>query len=234
MSRLAKLCSQLLSLAPERTVALALADEGLAGTLRSLAGSAGAVVLEPGPEADEADAADAGVVELEALPAPLVPSHARALVDRVRSGGPIVVVIRAAGEVHPNRVAARIGPLLKLLEVHAEAVDGAVVLRGTRRPRLGRARQKELRGVAHPLEATVLIGRGGLSEETVAAAREAIERHGLIKAKLTPQSDLDKDTASEDLAWAIGADLVQRIGKTMVLWRPDVTLAPPVSRKRRQ
>src|SRR5690606_21999606 len=102
-----------------------------------------------------------------------------------------------------------------------------VLLAGARRKQLSRDRVKELRGLAHSLDATVLVGRAGLEAGVIAAAREAVERHGLIKVKLTSQSDLDKHVAARDVAWATGSQLVQRIGKVAVIFRPDAKLHPP-------
>jgi RNA-binding protein len=127
--------------------------------------------------------------------------------------------------------------MFDLEHVHGELVDAegeapaAVVLRGKRRTQPSRDRIKELRGIAHNLDATILIGRDGLSEGLVASAREALERHGLVKAKLTPRARLDKDDSAVDLAWAAGGQLIQRVGKTAVIFRPDVPLSPPVMRR---
>ena len=61
----------------------------------------------------------------------------------------------------------------------------------------------------------------------MAAAETALQRHGLVKVKLTPQCKLEKGEAARALAWGTGGDLVQRIGKTALLWRRDVPLDPP-------
>ena len=79
----------------------------------------------------------------------------------------------------------------------------------------------------------ILIGRSGLTRSIVEATLSAVERHGLIKVKLTPQSTEDKDEAAQALAWATGSHLVQRVGKTALLYREDVTLDPPSKRVRR-
>lgn len=227
MSRLSRTCTRLLAPTPSLAVALSVEDPELVNGLRSLLGSAGASVVEDGP-------AEAGVLEARTTPNALIDTDDRALIERVAPGGPVVVVVRAVprGE-HPNEVAARLGACLDLREVQAELDDGVVVLRGLRRAPVGNAKAKELRGIGHAMEPSILIGRGGLSAELVASAREALERHGLIKAKLTPQCELDKSEAARDLAWATGAHVVQRVGKTVLLYRPDVKLEPPVAKRRR-
>jgi len=225
MSRIAKTVTRLLDLTPNGTFALSLSDEGLAAAVRGLAESAGAVEVEDGE-------AERGLVDLEAAPAPLVPERVRELISRVAPGGNVVVVIHTRSDEHVNELAARVGPCLDLTGVDAREDGLVIVMRGQRRKALTRTRIKELRGVAHGVEASVLIGRHGLTPEIVAAARAAVERHGLIKAKMTPQCELDKVAVAHELAWATGSKLVQRIGKTAVLYRPDIKLDPPVTHRR--
>jgi len=225
MSRLARTVTRPFDLAPNTTLALALTDAGLAAAVTSLTQSAGALLPEEGP-------VHHGLLDLETVPDPLVPERAKALITRVVPGGVVVVVVHQPGDEHVNELAARLGPSLDLTEVQAERDGVVVVLRAKRRQPLSKPRIKELRGIGHGIEANVLVGRAGLSAEIVAAARAALERHGLIKAKLTPQCEVDKDVAADELAWATGAILVQRIGKMMLLYRPDVKLAPPVTHRR--
>ena len=225
MSRLARTVTRSLDLTPNATLAFALTDAGLEAAVTSLAGSAGAIVADEGPVSH-------GLVDLESFPAPLVPERVKALITRVLPGGVVVVVVHQPPEGHVNELAARLGPCLDLREVQAERDGLVLLLRGRRRAALSKDRIKELRGLGHAIEASVLVGRPGLTPEIVAAARAALERHGLVKAKLTPQCEVDKDVAGDELAWATGAVLVQRVGKTMLLHRPDVKLEPPVSHRR--
>lgn len=226
MQRLARTVARLIELAPDREIAVDITTPELQTAFESLASSAGASIV--------AEIAPCGVVEVAAPPAPLVPENARNLISRVVPGGSVVVIIHhAAGNA--AALAHKFGPLFDLDHVHGEAgPEGdhpTVVLRGLRRPQPTRTRIKELRGLAHNLEASILIGRDGLSEGLVASAREALERHGLVKAKLTPRARLDKQDSAVELAWAAGGQLVQRVGKTAVIFRPDVPLQPPTSRE---
>ena len=225
MSRIARTVTRFLDLTPDSTLALDLSDEALAVAVRSLAGSAGATEPEEGP-------VQRGLVDLEGPPDPLVPDRVKQLVERVAPGGTVVAVIHQPGDGNSNELAAQIGPCLDLNEVNAEREGHVLILRGRRRKALAKARVKELRGLGHAIEASVLVGRQGLTPEIVAATRAALERHGLVKAKLTPQCELDKESASRDLAWATGSKLLQRIGKTALLYRPDIKLEPPVTHRR--
>jgi RNA-binding protein len=232
MLRLARTIARLLELSPGREFATSFSSPALDAAVGSLVNASGAVVVSE-------EIAPSGVVELEKAPSPLVPEQARTLISRVVAGGTVVVVIHRGPKFDENAQSAarRLGPMFDLEHVHGELVDAegeapaAVVLRGKRRTQPSRDRIKELRGIAHNLDATILIGRDGLSEGLVASAREALERHGLVKAKLTPRARLDKDDSAVDLAWAAGGQLIQRVGKTAVIFRPDVPLSPPVMRR---
>lgn len=228
MQRLARTIARFLELGPDKEVALDLQRDALVGALTSLITSSGAHIADPGA------ITQSGVVEV-ALPSPLVDARARELVSRVLPGGLVVVVIPLGGGAHDNPQAAaqKYGPSFDLEKVHGEIEtegEGALVLRGTRRRQPTRDRVKELKGIAHNLEASVLIGMDGLSEGLVASAREALARHGIIKAKMTPRARLDKDDMAVELAWAIGGQVIQRVGKTAVIFRPDVPLHPPGQR----
>jgi len=224
-SRIAKTVTRFLDLTPGATLAIDLLDRGLAAAVRSLAGSAGVEELAEG-------AVTLGLLDLETAPAPLVPDRAKRLIERVAPGGVIVVVIHQPDDRHINEFAGAVGPCLDLAEVNAERDGLVAILRGRRRPALKKTRIKELRGLGHEIEASVLIGRPGITAEIVAATHAALERHGLVKAKLTPGCEIDKEVAAAELAWATGSVLVQRIGKTALLYRPDVKLTPPVSHRR--
>lgn len=225
MSRLARTCVRLLDLKPDAAVAIDLLDAGLAAAARSLAESSGATTPDDGP-------VSAGLIDLEVAPAPLVADRAKRLIARVVTGGAVVVVIHQPDDEHHNALAARVGPSLGVANAQAEREGPALILWGRRVATPSKARIKELRGLGHALEASVLVGRPGLTPELVASARAALERHGLVKVKLTPQCELDKQQTADDIAWATGAVLVQRIGKTALLYRPDVKLVPPVSHRR--
>lgn len=224
MQRLARTIARFLELGPDKEVAVQLERDAVSQPLTSLITSSGAHLADPGA------VTQCGVVETS-LPDPLVDARARELVSRILPGGMVVVVIpMSAGEANPQAAAQKYGPSFDLEKVHAEFEadgEGALVMRGTRRRQPSRDRIKELKGIAHNLEASVLIGMDGLSEGLVASAREALARHGIIKAKMTPRARLDKDDMAVELAWAIGGQVIQRVGKTAVIYRPDVPLHPP-------
>ena len=75
-----------------------------------------------------------------------------------------------------------------------------------------------LRAMASTMPAVVLIGKGGLEANVIESARLAIEARELIIVKLLQNSLEDKEVFAR-LAEAIGAELVQVIGKNGVLYK---------------
>lgn len=80
--------------------------------------------------------------------------------------------------------------------------------------------RQHLKGLAHHLNPVVHVGKDGLSDPVRRQIREALERHELIKVKLTDAAPMDKHEAADELPAAVGAFHVQTIGKTIVLYRP--------------
>ena len=66
------------------------------------------------------------------------------------------------------------------------------------------------------------IGKGGVTEAAVTAVREALAARELIKVKVLDIAPGTADTAGVELGAALGdTHLVQVIGRTLVLFRPD-------------
>ena len=97
------------------------------------------------------------------------------------------------------------------------------------------ARQRQhLKGLAHHLKPIVHVGKEGLSEPLRKQIDLALERHELIKLRMTEGSPLGRDEVAGRLPAWTGAFLVQNIGKVFVLYRPHpekprITLPWPVA-----
>jgi RNA-binding protein len=78
---------------------------------------------------------------------------------------------------------------------------------------------RRLRALGHSLEPVVHIGKEGLSEGVTSAVAEALLRHELIKVKLGPQAPDDRHDVGEELAHATESDLVQVLGKVLLLYK---------------
>lgn len=82
----------------------------------------------------------------------------------------------------------------------------------------------ELRAEAHHLDALVHVGHQGLTDTLRGALDDALRTKELVKIQLARQSDLTPRDAANELAVALGADVVQVIGRTATLYRenPDI------------
>ncbi|WP_026693926.1 ribosome assembly RNA-binding protein YhbY [Peribacillus kribbensis] len=76
-----------------------------------------------------------------------------------------------------------------------------------------------LRSKAHHLNPIFQVGKGGVNENMVKQITEALEARELIKISILQNSDEDKDTAAASFVKGTGAELVQIIGSTIVLYK---------------
>ena len=76
-----------------------------------------------------------------------------------------------------------------------------------------------LRAEAHHLTATVHVGHQGLSETLRASLDDALRTKELVKIQFSKNADVDVKDAANALASALGADVVQVIGRTATLFR---------------
>jgi RNA-binding protein len=76
-----------------------------------------------------------------------------------------------------------------------------------------------LRSLAHPLKPVVQLGHQGLTEGVVAALEVALERHELIKVKVSGESELGADELAPAIEKATRSQVAQIIGRTVVLYR---------------
>jgi RNA-binding protein len=88
------------------------------------------------------------------------------------------------------------------------------------RPVLTGKQRRYLRALGHHLEPVVLVGKDGLSEGLIGATDAALTTHELIKVKLGESAGDDRRGLGAALAEAAGADLVQVLGRTLLLYRP--------------
>ena len=78
-----------------------------------------------------------------------------------------------------------------------------------------------LRGEAHHLNAILQVGKAGVSENLIEQVGLALEAHELVKISILQNCEQDRHEVAEQLASGTGADLVQVLGKTVVLYRPS-------------
>jgi RNA-binding protein len=76
-----------------------------------------------------------------------------------------------------------------------------------------------LRAQAHHLTPIFQVGKGGSNEQLVKHIEEAIEKRELIKISVLNNCLEDAKEIGVELAEASGCELVQVIGKTIVLYK---------------
>lgn len=81
--------------------------------------------------------------------------------------------------------------------------------------------KKTLKRIAHHLDTVVTIGDQGLSEGVIAETNRALSDHELIKVRLSSIDRDDREKTGSELAGTCGAEIVQRIGKIVVLFKPN-------------
>jgi RNA-binding protein len=79
--------------------------------------------------------------------------------------------------------------------------------------------KRHLRSLAHHLTPIFQIGKGGYNEQLAKHVEEAIEKRELLKVNLLNNCDEDPREVGALLAEGSGSDLVQVIGKTIVLYK---------------
>ena len=78
-----------------------------------------------------------------------------------------------------------------------------------------------LRSLGHHLDAVVQVGKNGVSDSVVAATDAALTAHELIKIRCAAECPLDREEVAAALTTAATAELVQKLGRTLLLYRPD-------------
>jgi RNA-binding protein len=79
--------------------------------------------------------------------------------------------------------------------------------------------KRYLRSKAHHLNPIFQVGKGGVNDNMVTQIAEALEVRELIKVNILQNCDEDRDTVAYELSKGAGAELVQVIGNTIVLYK---------------
>ena len=86
-------------------------------------------------------------------------------------------------------------------------------------PALSIQERKRLRRIGHALNPVVMLGNDGLSEGVLEEARRALNDHELIKAKILGEDREARQKLIDALAEQTGAQIVQKIGKIVLLFK---------------
>jgi len=80
--------------------------------------------------------------------------------------------------------------------------------------------KRYLRALAHPLKPLVNLGKQGLSPETRREIESQLLDHELIKCKVLDSCPLSKKECAEEISKQTEIEVIQVIGKTLVLFSP--------------
>ncbi|MFI2857385.1 ribosome assembly RNA-binding protein YhbY [Paenibacillus sp. JSM ZJ436] len=79
--------------------------------------------------------------------------------------------------------------------------------------------KRHLRALAHHLDPVFQVGKGGSNEHLIRHINEAIEKRELLKVSVLNNCMEEPRDIAAELAEGTGADIVQVIGKTIVLYK---------------
>lgn len=74
-------------------------------------------------------------------------------------------------------------------------------------------------GYANGIDTILHVGKGGVSENTVIQASDALKARELIKAKVLDSSPVSSKEAAAELSEKTGSETVQVIGSKFVLYK---------------
>ena len=76
-----------------------------------------------------------------------------------------------------------------------------------------------LRSLATSEDTILMVGKGGMNEQIIKQASDAIKKRELIKGKVLESAGITPREAAEEIADKINADVVQVIGTKFVLYK---------------
>ncbi|ACJ33192.1 MAG: RNA-binding protein [Anoxybacillus sp.] len=76
-----------------------------------------------------------------------------------------------------------------------------------------------LRSLAHHLTPIFQVGKGGVNDNMIKQIADALEARELIKVSVLKNCEEEKEVVAEQLAEGAGAEVVQLIGHTIVLYK---------------
>ncbi len=80
--------------------------------------------------------------------------------------------------------------------------------------------RRELLAQSHPLSAVATIAADNLSDAVVTQVRTCFAGRPLIKVRVRADSGAACDAAADELARRVPCELVKRVGRVAVLYRP--------------
>ena len=80
--------------------------------------------------------------------------------------------------------------------------------------------KRELRALGNRLKPEVWIGKEAVSEGSIQTLQNSFHTKELVKVKILENCEVDKKEVAQQLGERAEAEIVQIIGKTILLYRP--------------
>ncbi len=84
---------------------------------------------------------------------------------------------------------------------------------------LTNSQKKRLKQRAMSLDSTFQIGKSGITEQMILGIDQALDRRELVKITVLKNADIMQDDAADDLSQALQCEVVQVIGRKIILFR---------------
>ncbi len=91
-------------------------------------------------------------------------------------------------------------------------------------PQLSKKEIQHLRGLGHHLTVLGMIGKEGITPNLIKMVQDNLVAHELVKIRIQDTCPLERQEAVAELARAAVAAVVQIIGKTALIYRPNPDL----------
>lgn len=78
-----------------------------------------------------------------------------------------------------------------------------------------------LRGLGHHLTPVAMIGQAGITATVIASINDVLTAHELIKIKALSSTSETRHEIADQLKKATGANVVQILGKTLLLYKEN-------------
>lgn len=81
--------------------------------------------------------------------------------------------------------------------------------------------KKQLKALAHHLKPVVTIGKDGITDNVIESTKASLTAHQLIKVHVLNTSPASVHEIAIDLSSKTKADIIQEIGRMIVLYQPS-------------
>lgn len=92
---------------------------------------------------------------------------------------------------------------------------------------LNSKQRQYLKGLAHRLEPVLQIGGAGLSPALLKELDQALTHHELLKLRLPALERVQRMDMAHSVAQEMRADVVQSVGRVLILYRPGDKIRLP-------